>query len=320
MSLLQGDPLPSIKTTKDIETTGPEWYTDYLENLATVGTDYLGKTGAELVAGFDPMQEEVFKRAQGALTSYQPDVDLARGTYSNLSGGIDKSRIDAFLNPYTESVVDEMARLSQQNMQRNLLPTLKGAFTATGGAGSQRMLGALGQMGADVAANLSGQQMVALQDAYNKAMDAAFREADVERLGAAGLLDTGMKEQQMAQTALEKLLGYGTLKQQQEQAEIMAPLTTAGSVGNLFANLKVPSTVSEEAFGPIPGAYSTSPLAQIAGLSSLFAAAPGGTSAFSNVLGAGKDFASFLSGFGSGGGGLAGGAYTTIYDNLDPDA
>lgn len=315
MSLLQGDPLPSIQTTKDIVTTGPDWYNKYLEDLAGAGTDYLSKTGADLVAGFTPLQEEVFGRAKGALTSYQPDIDAARGIYGGIGQtGIDPTRINQFMNPYTAAVTDEMGRLAQQNVQRNLLPTLKGAFTATGGAGSQRMLGALGQMGADVQANLTGQQAKALQEGYQQALDAAFREADLERAAAAGLLTTGEKEQTMAATALDKLLGYGTTQQQLEQAEIMAPLTAATGAANIFANLKVPTTVSEEAFGPIPGAYSTSPLSQIAGLGSLFAAAPGGTSAFSNVLNAGRDFTNWLGGFGGGSSG------TTVYDNLDPDA
>ena len=68
----------------------------------------------------------------------------------------------------------------------------------------------------------------------------------------------------------------------------MAPLAAATSAGNVYANLKVPSTVSETSSAPIPGAYSTSPLSQIAGLGSLFASGTGGTSAaggFGNAIG-----------------------------------
>jgi hypothetical protein len=42
MSLTQGEALPDVETLKEVETTGPDWYTDYLENLATAGTKYLG--------------------------------------------------------------------------------------------------------------------------------------------------------------------------------------------------------------------------------------------------------------------------------------
>jgi hypothetical protein len=58
----------------------------------------------------------------------------------------------------------------------------------------------------------------------------------------------------------------------------------------------VPSTVSEKASAPIPGAYSNSPLSQIAGLGSLFASGPnGGVSAASGFTDAASKLGSSLS-------------------------
>jgi hypothetical protein len=102
-------------------------------------------------------------------------------------------------------------------------------------------------------------------------------------------LDLKLKE-------LERLYSLGGEEQKLEQTGIMAPLAAATGAANVFSNVKVPSTVSEKASAPIPGAYSTSPLAQIAGLGSLFASGPnGGTSAASGFADAASKLGSSLS-------------------------
>jgi hypothetical protein len=292
MSLTQGDPLPNIKTTKTVDTTGPDWYTTYLENLAKPGEALLGKTGAELVAPMSETQRGVIGRAEEELGGYTGTLGDAAQTAELAAAGITPEMIQSFMNPYTANVTDEMARLQQQNLQRNLLPSLKGAFGATGATGSQRMLGAMGQMGADVQANLLGQQTKALESGYNAALKAAAEQAGMYRGAAETQRGIGVSELDTKLRELERLYNLGGEEQKLEQAKIMAPLTAAKSAADVYSNLKVPSTVSEEANAPIPGAYSTSPLAQIAGLGSLFASGAGGTSAASGVLSSlfGKDF------------------------------
>lgn len=294
MSLLQGKPLPSIKTTKEVETTGPDWYTEYLQKLAQPGTAMLAKTGEEMVAPLTDLQRTALNIAPTALTGYAPGMESAATTATEAAKGITPGMISGFMSPYLRGftdetgtvrpgVLDEMQRLSQQSLQRNLLPTLKSAFAGTGGFGSQRMMGALGQMGADVQANLLGAQTKAIQDAYDRALQTSGTQAGLLRQAAETQRGVSTADLDAAIKALEAGYGLGTKEQQQAQAKIMAPLTAATTAANVFANLKVPSTVSEESFGPIPGAYSTSPLAQIAGLGSLFASGQGGTSAFKGI-------------------------------------
>lgn len=300
MSLTQGDPLPNIRTTKTVDTTGPEWYTNYLESLAAPGTDILAKTGAELVAPMSEMQTGVLGRAEEELGGYTGTLGEAADTAGLAAAGITPEMIQSFMNPYTANVTDEMARLQQQNLQRNLLPTLKGAFGGTGATGSQRMLGAMGQMGADMQANLLGQQTKSLESGYGAALKAAAEQAGLYRGAAETQRGIGVSELDTKLKELERLYNLGGEEQKLQQAQIMAPLTAAKSAADIYANLKVPSTVSEEADAPIPGAYSTSPLAQIAGLGSLFASGAGGTSAVEGVLGNLPKFGSALSGLFSG--------------------
>lgn len=284
MSLLQGDPLPSITTTKTTGTAGPDWYNQYLQDLAKPGQNLLAQTGEQMVAPMSSLQTGALESAPGALTGYQDMLGKAGVTAEQAARGITPEMIQMYLNPYTSNVTDEMARLSQQNLTRNLLPTLKGAFTGTGGIGSQRMMSALGQMGADVQANLTGAQTKALSDAYNQAVTTAATQSGLTRQAAETQRGIAQADIDAAIRALEEQYGLGAKQQQFEQSKILAPVAAAKSAADIYANLKVPSTVSETANAPIPGAYSTSPLAQIAGLGSLFAAGSGGTSAVQGAL------------------------------------
>lgn len=319
MSLTQGDPLPNIETTKTVDTTGPEWYTTYLESLAAPGAALMGKTGAELVAPMSEMQQGVLGRAEDELGDYSTTLGSAADTAGLAAAGITPEMIQSFMNPYTANVTDEMARLQQQNLQRNLLPSLKGAFGGTGATGSQRMLGAMGQMGADMQANLLGQQTKSLESGYANALKAAADQSGLYRSAAETQRGIGVSELDTKLKELERLYNLGGEEQKLEQAQIMAPLAAAKSAADVYSNLKVPSTVSEVASAPIPGAYSTSPLAQIAGLGSLFASGANGTSAVEGVLSNLPKFGSALSGLFSGLGGNGGSSIDASKDGFSTE-
>lgn len=287
MPLTQGEALPNIKTSKVTATTGPDWYNTYLQNLAKPGNDLMGKTGDQLVAGFDPLQQNVISTAQGALSNYKPLLTQAGIDAQTAAQGITPEAIQRYMNPYQANVTNEMARQSNQNFQRNMLPALTGQFVGTGGLGSQRALGALGQMGADVNQNLTGAINKSLADAYNNAVTTAGTQAGLVRQGAEAEKGVATSDLDNAIKQLATQYGYGEDVQKLNQQKILAPLSAATTAGNVFANLKVPSTVTENADAPIPGAYSTPLLSQITGLGSLFTAPTGGqapASGFTNWL------------------------------------
>lgn len=293
MSLTQGEPLPSIATTKDIETTGPSWYTDYLENLATAGTKFLGipdpVTGEvpeqELVAGLTEAQKSMLEGAATGLTGYTTPLATAETGLEGLTNiDLYGDYMTGLMDKYEEDVIDEMARQQQLDLQRYLLPSLKGGFVGAGGLGSQRYAGALGQMGGDIAANLYGQQAKLRQQGFQDVMDAALKQAEIERGASSDLASLAAIESQAAERGYKTYADLLEAERAIEQQKLLAPLAASKQAADIFANLKVPSTVSEEYYGPIPGAYSTSPLSQIAGLGTLFASAgQGGTSAWEGI-------------------------------------
>jgi hypothetical protein len=298
MSLTQGDPLPNITTTKTTGTTGPDWYTDYLKDLAKPGTDFLKLTQEQQVAGFDPLQQNVLDTAKGALSGYNDRMTKAGTTAEQAARGITPEMIQQYMNPYQAGVTNEMVRQSTNAFNQNMLPSLRGQFVGTGGAGSQRQLGALGQMTADVNQNLSGSINKSLADAYATAVGTAGKQSDLLRQGAETERGVATADLDSAIKQLAAQYGYGKNAQELAQQRILAPLAGAKSAADIYSNLKVPSTVTETANAPIPGAYSTPLLSQVAGLGTLFASGAGGQSPV-------QGFTNFL--FGPGGSGSTGG-------------
>jgi len=118
--------------------------------------------------------------------------------------------IQDFMNPYTQNVTDQIAKLGARNLSENLLPSVSDSFIKAGQFGGTRM----GEFGSralrDTQDSILGQQSTALQQGYGQALGAAQNEAT--RLG------------QLASTA-------GNLGQAQQQAY----LTAAQQTGSLTA-------------------------------------------------------------------------------------
>lgn len=283
MAVTTGDPLPDVKTTTTQTTAAPTFYTDYLSNLAKAGTAAAGMDPSQMVAGFSGLQQAGFGQTQQAATGYQPQLTAAQQTAADVAQGITPQEIGQFFNPYTSGVVDEMARLTQQNVQRNVLPALKGMFTATGGMGSQRMLGATGQTLADIQANLTGQQTGALQKGYTDAINQALQQEQLQNLAAQTQGALAEEEQRLGLTGAKGLLDAGAIQQAYEQAKIEAPLKMATNAAALLRGYQIPTSTTQQYEGPMPGAYGASPLQTIVGLGSLFASGTGGTSAASGA-------------------------------------
>jgi hypothetical protein len=296
MGLTAGDPLPNITTTKTTGTAGPDWYNTYLENLAKPGTNLLNLKPEEMVAGFDPLQQNVLDTAKGALSGYESLLTKSGTTAEEAAKGITPQNIAAFMNPYQTSVTNEMARQSTNAFNQNMLPSLRGQFVGTGGLGSQRALGALGQMTADVNQNLTGSINKSLAEAYNSALGAAGKQSDLLRQGAETEKGIATADLDNAIKQLAAQYGYGENAQKLAQQRILAPLSAATTAGNVYANLKVPSTVSETANAPIPGAYSTPLLSQVTGLGSLFTSPTGGISPAAGMASGITDFSKYLFG------------------------
>ena len=137
---------------------------------------------------------------------------------------VSQSDIRAFYNPYEQSVVDEMAKQSAINYQRNVLPSLKAGFDGQGDLGSRRYSNVLGQTAADIQSNLLAQQAKARSQGYETALEAALKEAGYDIQSGVGLTSLGKAEQEGYKTALE-----AALKESQTDVSKAQALTNLGA-------------------------------------------------------------------------------------------
>jgi hypothetical protein len=280
MGWLQGEPLPNITETTTGTQTTPDYYTDYLTGLSQAGQsalysqvpDYAAgtpgvlKTGDELIAGYDPLQDTGYAGLEDAAGAYKGTLQSAINTAALPASGLQTSRLNALMDPYTQNVVQEMERLSQQNVQRQLLPTMKAGFVGSGGLGSQRYAGALGQAMADVQSNLTGQQYGALSKGYSDAMKAALDELRIQNEAAKTQGTLAGQEQEYGLTGAQALIQGGAGRQAFEQSKIDAPARMAKEMADVMRGFQVPTSETSTFVGPKAGVYSKSELEQLMGV------------------------------------------------------
>ena len=255
---------PDVTQTKTTTQQAPSYYTNYLSGLSQAGQTALAAPNK--VAPLTEMQQQGFAATPGAATAYRPGLTAATATAGTAAAGA-APQVQDFMSPYTSNVVNEMERLQQQNIQRNLMPQLKAGFVSTGGLGSSRYANAMGQTMADLQSNLTGQQFGALDKGYNSAVTAALNNAQLQNQAARTQADIAGQEQSLGLTGAGALTKAGTEQQTYEQSLLDAPLKTATNVSQLMRGYTVPGTTVQEDKGPLSkDYYAGSPLAQTLGV------------------------------------------------------
>jgi len=235
--LFQGDPLPDVTSTTQTQATAPEFYTNYLQDIANLGQNAVQQGG---VAGFSPLQQQAFQMV--------PDV------------------VADYMNPYTRGVVDEMGRLQQRSIQENILPNLGAAAAGSGQFGSRRQAQITGNSLRDLQSDLLGKQMQALQSGYTEA--GKFAQADLSRALQAGqgFTQLGQEQQQLGLGGLKAMSEFGGQQQALGQKMLDYPMAQAQAFSQLMRQYQVPGGSVQQTTGPDAGSYSNSPLSQISGL------------------------------------------------------
>lgn len=282
-NLFEGTVAPSVDTTKTTGTTAPSYYTNYLTDIAKAGQTAVGTPASQLVSPLTDLQTQGYAAVPGAATAYQPQLGAAEATAGDVAAGITPEKINQFMNPYTHNVVDEMARLQQQNIQRNVMPQLKAGFVGSGGLGGQRYANATGQTMADMQSSLTGQQYGALSSGFQNAVQNALNEGAMQN--QAGQLQSQLagQEQTLGLTGAGAMTKAGAEQQAYNQAIIDAPLKQATNAAALMRGYQIPTTATETFHGPIAGTYGLSPLSQITGLGTLIGSGLSGTTSASGA-------------------------------------
>jgi hypothetical protein len=227
-----------------------------------------------MVAPLSTLQKDVFGSPAGVANT----ESLLTGAMSPLNAAsqtVGANQINNYLNPYIGDVNNALATSTAQNINQNILPSLQAMGASSGNMGSSRLTNATGQTLANIQSGLGAQQSQNLATGYKDALAAALQEQ--QNLGTIG-------SQNMTSTVagLNAASGLGAQAQAQNQAIIDAPLKTAGNASALIKGLTIPTSTTQTYSGPA-SSYGPSPLSQVAGLASLFAAPSGGTSAYQGI-------------------------------------
>lgn len=190
------------KSTKSTTTNAPpQWLQDQLESFLSGAQGLMGGDPKDLVAGFNPQQEEAFKNIN----------QLANGKFN-------QKDIDRYMSPYQQDVIDATQKqLALGDAQQS--NALKGNTISQGALGGDR--------DAVVQAQLAGQQ----DTANNSTI------ANLENQGYAQALQAYQTANQQQLGAAEAQLGAGTMQQQNAQQILDVPYQQYDFLGNLFGNL-----------------------------------------------------------------------------------
>lgn len=151
--------------------------------------------GGQLVAGFQPVQNQAFGALQGAVGDWQPGLQQAQqglGQAQNIFSGLlnspytagalgqiagytgraqyDPRQINQYMNPYMSNVVGEIGRLGQEQFTQQTMPQLQSAFGDAGQFGSSRNAAFLADAAAKSQREISQAQSNALAGGFNQAM------------------------------------------------------------------------------------------------------------------------------------------------------
>ena len=239
-SFSQGAPLPNITTTQSQATAAPQFYTDYLNQIAQQGAQ--AAQNSQYV-GAQPLQQQAFSQVGQNVGNYQPALQNA----INLANSVGNSNL-------YQAVGD----LGEANIRRNLAPQATAGLVGSGQFGSSRGATALGDTIANAELGITAQQQAALQQDYANRLNASNALGSLAgQTQALGLGDVN---------ALATMGGQQQTIKQNEQNYPMQQLTNESA---LLRGYTMPTSTSSSYTGPIPGAYAASPLQQIAGLGAL---------------------------------------------------
>ena len=265
--LFQGAALPDIKTTIQKADTAPEFYTNYLQDISNLGQSAVQQGG---VAGFSPLQQQALQMAPDMAFAGSGTLGQASQMITGAGGTATPEIVQGYMNPYTSNVVDEMGRLSQRNVQENVLPNLGAAAAGSGQFGSRRQQQVTGNALRDISADLLGKQYAALNTGYQNAMTSASNDLTRQLNAGTNLTQLGQQQNAIGTGGLNTLFNVGAKEQALGQASLDYPMTAAQNYAKLMQGYTIPTGSVQQTTGPgQQGQYGLSPLAQIGSLGSI---------------------------------------------------
>lgn len=252
------DAFPTTGTEQTSTPELPSWYTNYLQQLtskaAAIADAPVQPYTGQRIADFTAPQQQAFNLAQQGVGAWKPGLQQAQDLATQ-SSTYNPGALSQFMNPYQGAVVDEIARLGNQNFTENILPTANAAFTGAGQFGSTRNQQAVNRAARDTQQNILGQQANALNTGFNTAnqnylnwagkgqygaqlmSDLASRGQGLNTADVGALSAVGGAQQNLGQQNLD--YAYNQFQQQQQQ-----PTQNLAMLNSIIRGLQLPTSTT----------------------------------------------------------------------------
>ena len=283
-SLFAGTPqtAPSYAaTTTDV----PKWLQDYTVDLfsqqrAVSGTPYQPYALPRIAETTAPTTQSQ-NLITGSVGAYQPAVGGAIAGTQGLAGATSVGNVNAYMNPYTQNVTDQIAKLGARNLSENLLPAVSDQFIRAGQFGSSGM-GTFGERALrDTQESILANQTNALNTGYTQALGASQADLARQQGALAQTADLAKLQQGLTTADAAALESIGTTQQAQQQKgldvayqdylnQIQYPQTQINNMSTTLRGLPpsaVPTTGTTSGYKT---EFAPSPLSALAGAYSLY--------------------------------------------------
>lgn len=267
---------PLATSTQETTQTAPDWYSNYLSGIAQSGQEAVQAGG---IAGFGPLQQQAFAGAPAAIQAGQPALQTATQTATNVATQPFMQNIGMYMNPYTQSVIEDINRLGQRQFKETLAPGMTAGAVGSGQFGSQRGMQAYGNVARDVNRDILGKQAEYLAKGFDAATAAAKAQADLNLTASGRLGELSGAGYTQGIGGLDVMSKLGSQQQAQEQARLDYPMAAATKEAALLRGYQVPSSTRQTTTAPMSSAYY-----QPSGLSQIFAAITGAGKYFANQI------------------------------------
>ena len=281
-----------LQSSQTQATQAPDYYTNYLSNIASKGAAAVDPTTGAQYIGAQPLQETAFGNVEEAASAFKPTLASAETTLgsavdatsplSAATGYLTSAQANpatsatGYMSPYTTGVVNQIGNIGQRNIMQNLAPQATAGAVGAGQFGSKRGAEVLGQTIQNANRDILGQQTSAMDKAYQTALDTAMKQNQLNAQlgqtagtlasqGQQNLTQAGQAQGQLASTNqalnLADINALATLGEQQRtlaQNKELFPLSNLSTLSGMLRGYNVPTTTKTTA--------EMSPLSALAGI------------------------------------------------------
>lgn len=254
-----GSPVPNPNATTSQATTAtmPQFFSNYLANIAQQGAGAVQSGG---VAPLSSLQNEAIGAAPSTAMGYQPFLNTASNALNTAASTAPPDIVNKFMSPYVNDVVNKTQALGEKQIQDIINPQSIALGVGSGNFDtgmSSEAANALGQNETLALQNLSGTEANLLNTGYQSAEGQAqnYLNNQTNVGGTAG--NVAGEAGTTGANALTALENAGGIQQTEAQNQLNYPMVATGNEAALLKGYSIPNNTNVNTTGPLQTPYYT---------------------------------------------------------------